>query len=325
MSIRIHLLLLLLALLQLSLPLWATTPVDTVMTEDATELADPNITTGAGVDVAGLIERLGYPQHLARGIARFNTSVVQRKLEGVKNRRERQHRLERLQAVAARIEEALSWEQLAPLVQAAWSEHLDDNQLATLTALLETPAGRLYADKGMTALAEAGIDQAIHLDAKIDEVFDRPTRMRPPRLRPVREPAPDSHAGLALRWLRLHEPELAEVFAQRQAKSLADARLVFQGGDPDGAIAPEHQVILDAFEREIRLADLEHIAVQRLTRELSRSELAVLLPVFEPPTMQSLMVARARADRSVGEKAAELVQNELQPRLMIDLMRILMD
>lgn len=323
MPIRLHHLLLFLFLLPSPLP--ALAPADAMAPAHTTELDVPDAATSTSVDVAQLIERLGYRQHLARGIARFNTSVVERKLKGLKNRRERQRGRERLEAISARIEDALSWPRLAPLVETAWHEHLDDAQLDTLAAFLETPAGRLYADKAMTALAEAGIDQAIHLDAKIDEVFDRPANVRPPRLRPVREPAPDSHAGLALRWLHLHEPEFAHVFAQRQAKSLADARLAFQDSEPDGAITPEHQTILNAFEREIRLADLERIAVQRLTQELTRAELAMLLPAFEPPAMQSLMAARGRADRSLGEKAAEMVQNELQPGLMLEMMRILMD
>lgn len=276
-------------------------------------------------EIAGLIEALGYRTQVARGLARMGTAAAQRRVEGIEDRRTRARRLATLQALAVRFEAAFAWERILPLMVASWQAHLDHRQVLALTAFLDTAAGRLYAGKGLAAINEAAIDQAIHLDAAIDEVFDRPAGAAPARLRRIREPAPDSHAGLALRWLRLHDPEQAQVFDERKAQGLAAARAAFQSATGDGSLTPEHQRILAAYEAGIRLADLERIAVRRLVDELDRGELSSLVDAFDTPAMQSLAAARARADRASGERFAELVQQALADGLMWDLLRATID
>lgn len=275
--------------------------------------------------IAGLIEALGYREQVARGMARMGTAAAQRRVERTKDRRQREQRLIRLRTLADRFEQTFNWDRIQPLMVASWQDHLDDRQVDALTAFLETEAGRLYASKGQVVINEAAVDQAIHLDAAIDAVFDRPPDVAPPRLPRVREPAPGSHAGLALRWLRLHDPAHAQVFAERKAMGLEGARTAFQAAADETGLPPEYQRILDAYEAEIRLADLEQIAVRRVVRELSRAELSILAEAFDTPAMQSLAAARARADRASGERLGELVQQEMAGGLMWELLRVTID
>lgn len=275
--------------------------------------------------VEALITALGYQEQVARGLARMGTAAAQRRVEGIADRGRREQRRAALKSLAARFEQRFDWPTIQPLMVAGWQAHLDAGHLRTLADFLDTDAGRLYAGKGMAAINEAAIDQAIHLDAAIDAVFDRPADVAPPRLPRIREPAPGSHAGLALRWLRLHDPEQAQVFADRKAQGLEGARNAFGAATDGGDLPPELQKILDAYVAEIRLHDLEQVAVRRLVGELDRAELARLIAAFDTPVMQDLAVARARADRASGERFAALVQQELADGLMWELMRVMAD
>jgi len=275
--------------------------------------------------VADLIEALGYQEQVARGLARMGTAAAERRVEGIRDRGRREQRRAALQALAARFEQRFDWPTILPLMVAGWQEHLDAGHLQALSDFLDTEAGRLYAGKGMAAINEAAIDQAIHLDAAIDAVFDRPADVAPPRLPRVREPAPDSHAGLALRWLRLHDPEQAQVFADRKAQGLEAARNAFGAATDGDTLPPELQKILDAYVAEIRLHDLERVAVRRVVGELDRAELTLLVEAFDTPAMQELATARARADRASGERFAALVQQALADGLMWELMRVMAD
>lgn len=291
--------------------------------------AVPDLTATAAAAAPGtveaLIEALGYRQQVARGMARMGTASAQRRVAAIVDRGKREQRRAALQALAARFEARFDWPTILPLMVSGWQAHLDGNHLRTLSAFLATDAGRLYAGKGLAAINEAAIDQAIHLDATIDAVFDRPADAALPRPPRLREPAPRSHAGLALRWLRLHDPEQAQVFAERKAQGLEAARQAFGATTPDGSVAPELQRILDAYVAEVRLQDLERLAVRRLVRELDRAELATLVAAFDTPAMQDLAAARARADRASGERLAALVQEAMADGLMWELLRLTMD
>lgn len=274
---------------------------------------------------ARLMDELGYRDQIARGFSRLNTAAAQRKLDEIRNRRERRARAARLEALALRIEAAFGWDRLQPLVQQAWLEHLDSGQLAELASFLETDAGRLYATKAASAINEAAIDQLIHWDALVENLARHSPGAAAPRAARARTPRDDSHEGQALRWLRLYDPDYPQVFEERKAQLLATARTTLPGSDTGAPLDAAATSIIDAHVEQIRLADMEQVATRRLVKELSRAELAVLIAAFETSSMRSLSIARARADRAAHEKVMALIEGELAGGLLWELIRTLGD